>query len=149
MREHPKPRLCLLGKAANELSIEECEGRHVEAAAGGSCVPCNSHSMVCLQVLTAMEAKFKNSKYSMMQARGVLTFDTESVPVQQFQARCADHILQAARHPVAKVGSQSPDSIQVNVCSYGAPPRPCAAAVYCERELCLLEKSDLGADASA
>ena len=64
--------------------------------------------MVCMQVLTAMEVKFKNGKYSMMQVRGVLTFDTESVPVQQFQARCADHILQAARHPVGKAGSQSP-----------------------------------------
>ena len=95
------------GKAAITPDMQECKGRHVDAAAGG--FGCSKIcAMVCAQVLTAMESKFKNSKYSMMQARGVLTFDTESVPVQQFQARCADHILQAARHPVAKVGSQSP-----------------------------------------
>ena len=50
-----------------------------------------------------MEAKFKNSKYSTLHVKGVLTFDTESVPVQQFQARCADHILQSTRHPLSKV----------------------------------------------
>lgn len=55
-----------------------------------------------MQVLTAMEGKFKNSKYSMRHVKGVLTFDTESVPVQQFQARCADLILQSARHPLSK-----------------------------------------------
>ena len=76
-----------------------------------------SHLIVCLQVLTAMEVKFKNGKYSMMQVRGVLTFDTESVPVQQFQARCADHILQAARHPVGKAGSQSPSPIPFSICA--------------------------------
>ena len=52
-----------------------------------------------------MEAKFKNNKYSMLHVKGVLTFDTESVPVQQFQARCADHILQSARHPLSKVST--------------------------------------------
>lgn len=50
-----------------------------------------------------MEAKFKNSKYSSLHVKGVLGFDTESVPVQQFQARCADHILQSTRHPLSKV----------------------------------------------
>lgn len=50
-----------------------------------------------------MEGKFKNNKYSMLHVRGVLNFDTESVPVQQFQARCADHILQSTRHPLSKV----------------------------------------------
>lgn len=50
-----------------------------------------------------MEAKFKNGKYSALHVKGVLTFDTESVPVQQFQARCADHILQSTRHPLSKV----------------------------------------------
>ncbi len=40
-----------------------------------------------------MEAKFKDKCYTAAQARKVLTFETESVPVQQFQARCADHIL--------------------------------------------------------
>ncbi len=52
-----------------------------------------------------MEAKFKNSKYTMLHVKGVLTFDTESVPVQQFQARCADHILQSTRQPLSKVTS--------------------------------------------
>ncbi len=52
-----------------------------------------------------MEAKFKNNKYSMLHVKGMLTFDTESVPVQQFQARCADHILQSVRHPLSKVGT--------------------------------------------
>jgi hypothetical protein len=56
-------------------------------------------------VLTAMEAKIKNNKYSMLHVKGVLTFDTESVPVQQFQARCADYILQSARHPLSKVST--------------------------------------------
>ena len=86
-----------------------------------------------------MESKFKNSKYSMMQARGVLTFDTESVPVQQFQARCADHILQAARHPVAKVGCQSPGPAQIKRARLMSAARPCAAGVSWERELHLLE----------
>ncbi|CAL8468683.1 g8223 [Coccomyxa elongata] len=45
------------------------------------------------QVLVAIEKKFKEKAYTAAQARAVLTFDTESVPVQQFQARCADHIL--------------------------------------------------------
>ena len=45
--------------------------------------------MLCWQVLTAMEMKFKNGKYSTLHVKGVLNFDTESVPVQQFQARCA------------------------------------------------------------
>ena len=40
-----------------------------------------------------MEAKFEKLQYSAEQARAVLTFDTESVPLQQFQARCAEHIL--------------------------------------------------------
>ena len=40
-----------------------------------------------------MEAKFEKLQYSAEQARTVLTFDTESVPLQQFQARCAEHIL--------------------------------------------------------
>ena len=50
-----------------------------------------------------MEAKFKNGKYSALHVKDVLTFDTESVPVQQFQARCADQILQSTRHPLSKV----------------------------------------------
>lgn len=40
-----------------------------------------------------IEQKFKEKAYTAAQARAVLTFDTESVPVQQFQARCADQIL--------------------------------------------------------
>ena len=99
------------------------------------CVLNKSHAAVCLQVLTAMESKFKNSKYSMVQARGVLTFDTESVPVQQFQARCADHVLQAARHPVAKVGSQSPGPALVKPMQLRGATMPCAAGVWWERGL--------------
>ncbi len=64
------------------------------------------------QVLTAMEAKFKNSKYGSLHVKGVLGFDTESVPVQQFQARCADHILQSTRHPLSKVLLKLPLSSQ-------------------------------------
>ncbi len=40
-----------------------------------------------------MEAKFEKAQYSAEQARAVLTFETESVPLQQFQARCAEHVL--------------------------------------------------------
>ena len=59
-----------------------------------------------------MEAKFKNSKYCALHVKGVLGFDTESVPVQQFQARCADHILQSTRHPLSKVWCQCPLACQ-------------------------------------
>lgn len=44
-------------------------------------------------MLLVIEGKFKDRAYTAAQARGVLTFNTESVPVQQFQARCADHLL--------------------------------------------------------
>lgn len=54
---------------------------------------CLSKNVIVPQVLLTMETKFKDKCYIAAQARKVLTFETESVPVQQFQARCADHIL--------------------------------------------------------
>ncbi|CAL5221592.1 g3811 [Coccomyxa viridis] len=67
------------------------------------------------KVLTAMEAKFKNSKYGSLHVKGVLGFDTESVPVQQFQARCADHILQSTRHPLSKSELQEALNVALRV----------------------------------
>lgn len=63
----------------------------------------------------AIEKKFKEKAYTAAQARAVLTFDTESVPVQQFQARCADHILftsntglQLTKVPTSELQSPQP-----------------------------------------
>jgi hypothetical protein len=47
----------------------------------------------CAQVLRVMEARFEARDYGAAHARGVLSFDTESVPLQQFQARAAQHLL--------------------------------------------------------
>ena len=58
---------------------------------------------MCEQVLVTIEEKFKENAYTAAQARAVLTFDTESVPVQQFQARCADHILFTSSLQLTKV----------------------------------------------
>lgn len=40
-----------------------------------------------------IEAKFEERGYSAAQAHAVLAFDTESVPLQMAQARCADQVL--------------------------------------------------------
>ncbi|EIE22354.1 hypothetical protein COCSUDRAFT_66578 [Coccomyxa subellipsoidea C-169] len=57
------------------------------------------------QVLVAIERKFKERAYAAAQARAVLSYDTESVPVQQFQARCADLLLFAPNLQLSKARS--------------------------------------------
>jgi hypothetical protein len=60
---------------------------------------------LCEQVLVVIEKKFKERAYTAAQARAVLSYDTESVPVQQFQARCADHLLFTANLQLTKARS--------------------------------------------
>ncbi len=58
-------------------------------------------------MLVAIERKFKERAYAAAQARAVLSYDTESVPVQQFQARCADLLLFAPNLQLSKARSRA------------------------------------------
>ena len=53
----------------------------------------NSAIFCTWQVLVVMEEKFKRKYYGPTHTKTILSFETDSVPVQQFQARIAELVL--------------------------------------------------------
>lgn len=49
---------------------------------------------LCLQILVVLEEKVRSQKYEAGHVRTVLSFETESVPVQQFQASIAQRVIE-------------------------------------------------------